>query len=990
MRPLKALALGVVSSILFPATAHGQGSITGIVRDTSGAVLPGVTVEAASPALIEKVRTAVTDGTGVYRIVDLRPGAYTLTFALTGFSTVKREGLELTGSFTATVNIELRVGALEETVTVTGESPIVDVQNTARQRVMSQEVLETVPAGRNYRMLAVLIPGVTAGVQDVGGQNTLQLGTVQIHGGRGTDQRVMIDGVTIRNGTVEGAIANFIPDMGSTQEMTVDYAAGSAETMTGGVLVNHIPREGGNRLTGSFFATGANSSFQGSNLTQELTDLGLRTPNSLYSVYDYNPSAGGPIMKDKLWFYSAARWQANKRYIAGLWDNLNAGDPTKWTYDPDYNHQAVFALTQSSVNTRLTWQASTKNKFNVYYEHQTRDYNNTGTGLSPESNQHWVFPRLRTFSGGWTATLTSRLLFEVRAATRAEDIRDIFPTNPSDPYRTLIAVTDQGGLIPGLRYRGKGVATDTAYSTFGDNHLDMGEIKTALSYVTGAHAFKVGFNNIWGQNILNSYDIASATTYRFLNGVPNQIQQRTTEYGPLTGGVQAEMGLFAQDKWTLGRLTLNPGIRFDYFRSGYQEFHLGPNLFAPTRDFTFPATTWYSFKDVSPRLGASYDLFGNGKTAVKANLSRYVLAIFPLDGNPAAFRLVNRVTRAWTDANGNYTPDCDLGNFLQQDLRASGGDFCGTISDLRFGQTIPSRTYDPATLVGWGTRPDNWEASAGVQHQVSNRVGLEVGYFRRWFGNFRVTDNRAQAPGDFSPFTITAPVDTRLPGGGGYAVTSLYNLNPNKVGQVDNYDTLASNYGTQIEHWNGIDFSVNARPQRGVILQGGVSTGRTSTDNCDILAKLPEINPVGMPYCHVDTAFLTQVKFLGTYTVPKVDLQVAATFQSLPGPQITADYLATNAEVQPSLGRPLSGGAANVTVNLVAPGTMYGERLNQLDLRFVKLLRFGRVRTSINFDLYNALNGNAIRTVNLNYASWLTPTAILDARMFKIGAQLDF
>ena len=169
-----------------------------------------------------------------------------------------------------------------------------------------------------------------------------------------------------------------------------------------------------------------------------------------------------------------------------------------------------------------------------------------------------------------------------------------------------------------------------------------------------------------------------------------------------------------------------------------------------------------------------------------------------------------------------------------------------------------------------------------------------------------------------------------------------------------------------------------------------MSTGRTSSDNCEVLAQLPEVSVLGRPYCHVDTAFLTQVKFLGTYTVPRIDVQIAATFQSLPGPQILSNYVATNAVVQPSLGRPLSAGAANVTVSLIQPGTLYGERLNQLDLGFVKHVRLGRTRTGVNLDLYNALNRNAIRTVNNNYASWLTPTAILDARLFKISAQFDF
>jgi hypothetical protein len=267
------------------------------------------------------------------------------------------------------------------------------------------------------------------------------------------------------------------------------------------------------------------------------------------------------------------------------------------------------------------------------------------------------------------------------------------------------------------------------------------------------------------------------------------------------------------------------------------------------------------------------------------------------------------------------------------------------------------------------------------------RVGVNVGYFRRVFGKFALTDNVAVAPTDYSPFQITAPVDPRLPDGGDYVISGLYNLNPNKVGAVDNFFTATADYGKQIEHWNGVDASINLRIRNSTVIQGGVSTGRTSTDNCDVVSRVDNPSPL---YCHVDTAFLTQVKLIGTYTVPKVDVQFATTFQSVPGPQISAIYNAPNALVQPSLGRPLSGGAANVAVNLIAPGTMYGDRLNQIDFRVAKMLRFGQRRVSINFDLYNALNSSAVLTQNNNYATWLVPQIIVLARFAKISVQLDF
>jgi hypothetical protein len=982
--------------VLVPAVASAQGSITGVVKDPSGAVLPGVTVEAASPVLIEKIRTVVTDGTGQYRIVDLRPGTYTVTFTLTGFVPVKREGIELTGSFTASVDADLRVGSVAETVTVTGESPIVDVQGTAQQRVMSKDVIDAIPVGRGQADLAVLVPGMSSGGQDVGGQSVLALSGVTIHDGRSVDQRQMIDGLTLRNVAGNGQTTNFIPDFGSTQEVTMDYAANSAEAITGGVIFNFIPREGGNTFRGSFYGAATNSSFQQSNYTPQLQSLGLKVPNHLKDLHDYDASVGGPVMKDKLWFFSSGRLQGDKSYVAGLWNNLNSGNPDVWNYSPNLNQQSVMVLNDNSLDTRLTWQATPRSKFNIYYNNQWRYWDFSNIALSPESTQIWYFPRDRTGTLSWSSPVTSKLLLDVRGAIHGEDIRDYYPTDPSDPFRSLISVTEQGGLIPGLTYRGRCDFSQTSIAACDQITSNTSEVKASLTYVTGAHAFKVGVGDLWGNQVYNSFDVPSETSYQFNNGVPNLITERQNLYQGLTGGVRAELGAFAQDKWTLKRFTLNPGVRFDYQYTGFNAINLGPVPLVPNRNISFPDSPWYRFKDVSPRLGAAYDVFGNGKTAIKANAGRYTQAADPTQGNPISTRLVNRVTRSWRDsaAPGSptyYTPQCNLLNPL------ANGD-CGTISDLRFGTPVPSTIYDPAVLGGWGVRPYNWEFSTSVQHELLPRVGVDVGYFRRVWGGFTVTDNLAVASTDFSPFRVTTPIDPRLPNGGGYVVSGLYNINPNKVGQVNNYVTSANDFGGETEHWNGVDITINARFAAGGLVRGGISTGRTVTDDCAIVTNNPQVSIVtttlgtvqSTQMCHLQTPFLTQAKVLATYAVPKVGVDLAATFQSLPGPVIAANFVASNALVQPSLGRPLSGGAANTTVNIVAPGAMYGERLNELDLRVTKGLRFREMRAKLNLDAYNALNGNVVRSVNPNYAAFLTPTAILDPRLFKISVQFDF
>ena len=425
--------------------------------------------------------------------------------------------------------------------------------------------------------------------------------------------------------------------------------------------------------------------------------------------------------------------------------------------------------------------------------------------------------------------------------------------------------------------------------------------------------------------------------------------------------------------------------------------HLSPAPLVPNRNLDLPETDLVRWKDVTPRLAAAYDLFGNGKTAVKVSLSKYVIA----QGVQGAYgdslapvnRLANFVARTWTDNNRNFIPDCDLTNVLAQGPALTGAlrtvDNCGLMQNQNFGLPTPSTTVDPAVLNGFGVRPYNWEFSTGIQHQILPRVSADFGYFRRWFGNFAITDNRAIRPSDYSPYSITAPVDPRLPGGGGYVVSGLFDQN--FTGAVDNYFTAAANYGEQLQRWNGVDMTVNARLGRGALLQGGVSTGRTLTDNCDLATKSG--NP-SQRFCRVETAFLTQVKFLGVYAIPKVDVQLSGAFQSIPGPQISANLVVGNAQAAPSLGRNLTNGTA--TVNLIEPGTQYGERLNQLDLRFSKIFRINKARLSANLDLYNAFNVNTVLAENATFtttttpATWRVPTSIVTARFFKFSAQFDF
>jgi hypothetical protein len=321
-----------------------------------------------------------------------------------------------------------------------------------------------------------------------------------------------------------------------------------------------------------------------------------------------------------------------------------------------------------------------------------------------------------------------------------------------------------------------------------------------------------------------------------------------------------------------------------------------------------------------------------------------------------------------------------------------------------FGGVRSGTAYDPDLMAGWGKRLYNWEFSAGVQHEVAQRISADLGYFRRAYGNFQITDNRAVSASDYDTFSITAPSDPRLPGGGGYTVSGIHDLKPTAFGRrADNFVTFAKNYGDQVEYWQGVDFTLNARPRPGLLLQGGTSTGRTTTDRCDIAADVPESllgatvltaanNNVWTPLqnCRETGAFLTQAKFLGSYIIPGVGVQVSGTFQSLPGPHILANYVASTNQVRASLGRDLAGGTRNITINIVEPGQLYGDRINQLDLRIAKVIRAGRTRINAGVDLYNILNTSVPLALNNSFGRWQQPNEILLARFLKLNINVDF
>jgi len=475
--------LAILGVLLLPALAHAQaGIIAGVVKDSSGAVLPGVTVEAASPALIEKTRSAVTDGSGQYRIENLRPGTYSVTFTLSGFSAVKRENVELTGFATFTVNADMRVGAVAETITVTGETPVVDVQNAQRQTVLSKDVLNAIPTAGSYNAVLVLVPGLFGGQQDVStgpcNSCTFSAHGAILSGGRANSEaRLLLDGLSIAVPQAGGT--NYLTDTRNSQELNFTTQGSTAEVESGGPVMNIVPRAGGNAFSGNGFASWASPSLQGSNYTSELQAAGLAAPNPLVKMYDFNGAVGGPVRKDKIWFFATARSQGASSKIP-IFYNKNQGNPNAWLYVPDLTHQAVNDKTWVNGSLRLTMQLSPRNKLNLFWDEQNvcsiswakceNGGNYANALFSPEANGYGDLFPMRAQQATYSSALSNKVLIEggfgyffSRWGGRAKE----------DPNtESLVRVVEQcsagcaaNGGIPGLTYRSQ--TTDLPSSSAG-------------------------------------------------------------------------------------------------------------------------------------------------------------------------------------------------------------------------------------------------------------------------------------------------------------------------------------------------------------------------------------------------------------------------------------------------------------------------------------------------------------------------------------------
>ncbi len=966
-------AMVVAGLVLGGGSAAAQSALQGVVRDASGAVLPGVTVTASSDVLIEKTKTTVTDAQGLYRIVDLRPGVYTVTFELAGFNGFKREGLQIAAEFTATVNADMRLGGIEETITVTGASPVVDITTAARAQVLDREAIDAIPTGRSIQGMAQLVPGVSLNLPDTGGARAMQQTYMTARGMTLANNTILVDGLLVNGLQLDGGVQSYFNDA-MNQEVSIQVSGIAADTAAGGVRMNLIPREGGNRFSGDYKVSYRPGNWQSSNLTDRHVQRGLRAGNAIDRIFDTTLAVGGPIFRNRLWFFTAGRYFSVNNFIANTFmDDGSRG------LDDQYIKSGM---------ARLTWQVSPRNKLSAYFDEidKYRGHDMQSNEDPEEASLQWFSPAYHTGAIKYTSTLTNALLVEAGYSRNLEYYTNSYRPGVARPRGSAEWFAAASRLESDLGGRRTAATAENTQSPERHN------LQASFSYIWGDHQLKAGVQYTWGDfwhtvdanaDLTQQYR-SNATGVRF--SVPDSVVIRNT---PLYYGerLNRDLGIYAQDSWRLNRLTLNAGLRWENIKAQVLASESGAGRFVPVRT-TPDIPNLPDWKDFAPRFSAVLDVFGTGRTALKYSLNRYnQIRTTGIAANYNPF-LSQTATLPWRDANGNDIAEGERG--------CTGYPRVGCEIDF----SGLSSNFGIAALNEFGNYPRTWNLENGVelQQEVLPGFSAAISYFRGAFHNLTTTINQSWTAADYTPFTFYNPttgapieVFARSVAASQRPTRNLDTFDPERR---RTYDSVALNLTWRL-------------PGGGQIFGGGTfererQKACTAPDDPNYLATGSTTSYATRALCDdfsLDIPYKRQFKLSGTRSL-FWGFELSMAFQSNQSPNSSrvmtvtrgvTRYPATCPGACPA-GQVImptgTFGQTSLTLYLEPERSTFVERINQLDFKLSRRFQIGKVNVLPVLEVFNINNSDAIIsyvTTNALSASYLAPNSIMQGRMLGLG-----